>query len=156
IYAGYPLLLKVLPAHKPGIQIAPSEPPKVTVLIAAYNEAAHIEATIRNKLGQQYPADHLNIIVISDESTDGTDDIVQTIAAEDKRVRLIRQSPRQGKTSALNLAMASVHSDIVIFSDANSIYHPDAIHNLVECFQDQSVGYVTGKMIYVTAEGKVA
>lgn len=156
IYAGYPLLLKVLPAHKPGIQIAPSEPPRVTVLIAAYNEAAHIEATIRNKLDQQYPADHLNIIVISDESTDGTDDIVQTIAAEDKRVSLIRQSPRQGKTSALNLAMASVHSDIVIFSDANSIYHPDAVHNLVECFQDQSVGYVTGKMIYVTTEGKVA
>lgn len=156
IYVGYPLLLKLLPSHSSGIHITPLEAPEVTVLIAAYNEAAHIESTLRNKLEQNYPADRLKVIVISDESTDGTDAIVERIAAEDSRVSLLRQLPRQGKTSALNLAMHSVHSDILVFSDANSIYHPDAIHHLVEAFQDQSVGYVTGKMIYVTADGQVA
>lgn len=156
IYVGYPLLLKLLPSHSSGIHITPLEALEVTVLIAAYNEAAHIESTLRNKLEQNYPADRLKVIVISDESTDGTDAIVERIAAEDSRVSLLRQLPRQGKTSALNLAMHSVHSDILVFSDANSIYHPDAIHHLVEAFQDQSVGYVTGKMIYVTADGQVA
>lgn len=156
IYVGYPLLLKLLPSHSSGIHITPLEAPEATVLIAAYNEAAHIESTLRNKLEQNYPADRLKVIVISDESTDGTDAIVERIAAEDSRVSLLRQLPRQGKTSALNLAMHSVHSDILVFSDANSIYHPDAIHHLVEAFQDQSVGYVTGKMIYVTADGQVA
>lgn len=156
IYVGYPLLLKLLPSHSSGIHITPLEAPEVTVLIAAYNEAAHLESTLRNKLEQNYPADRLKVIVISDESTDGTDAIVERIAAEDSRVSLLRQLPRQGKTSALNLAMHSVHSDILVFSDANSIYHPDAIHHLVEAFQDQSVGYVTGKMIYVTADGQVA
>lgn len=156
IYAGYPLLLKFLPAHKPGIHIEPMESPRVTVIIAAFNEASHIDATVRNKLTQHYPADKIDVIVISDESEDGTDDIVSAITAEDSRVTLLRQSPRQGKTAALNLAVPSATGDIIVFSDANSLYHPDAIQHLVDCFKDQSVGYVTGKMIYVTAEGTIA
>lgn len=154
IYVGYPILLRFLP-KQPTQRTAHEAQPKVTVLIPAFNESKFIESTIQNKLDQHYPTDLLQIIVISDESEDGTDEIVTRLANADSRIKLIRQSPRQGKTSGLNLAMGHAHGDIIVFSDANSHYHPDAIKHLVECFEDPSVGYVTGKMVYVNSEGSI-
>lgn len=154
IYIGYPLLLRYLPKKSLAItQIMPQ--PKVTVLIPAFNEAKVIEGTIRNKLEQNYPSDLVEVIVISDESEDGTDDIVIRISATETRVRLIRQSPRQGKTAGLNLAMQQAQGDIIIFSDANSHYDKNAVANLVNCFSDPQVGYVTGKMVYVNSDGSL-
>ncbi|AQT61413.1 glycosyltransferase family 2 protein [Cellvibrio sp. PSBB023] len=155
IYIGYPILLRYLPKRPIVEGVAASGLPKVTILIPAYNEAAVIEKTIENKLSQDYPADLIQVIVISDESEDGTDEIVQTIAAKDSRVGLIRQVPRQGKTSGLNLAMPEAVGEIVIFSDANSHYQSNAVRQLVDCFNDPDVGYVTGKMVYVNEEGNV-
>ena len=161
IYLGYPLLLKALPkltvppANENASTLSDADLPRVTVLIPAFNESSVIEATIRNKLEQNYPGEHLQIIVISDESEDGTDDLVLALAQQDLRISLIRQSPRQGKTSGLNLAMPHATGDIVVFSDANSHYHADAIRNLVQCFTDPNVGYATGKMVYVNSEGSI-
>lgn len=158
IYIGYPVLLRYLPKSPANIPVEPNVSatlPKVTVLIPAYNEASVIQGTIENKLAQNYPAELLEVIVISDESEDGTDDIVQQIAAQDPRVRLVRQVPRQGKTSGLNLAMPQANGEIIIFSDANSHYQSDAINQLVHCFSDPEVGYVTGKMVYVNEQGNV-
>jgi cellulose synthase/poly-beta-1,6-N-acetylglucosamine synthase-like glycosyltransferase len=123
--------------------------PTVTVVIAAFNEEREIESTIQNKLTQEYPPERLQVLVVSDGSTDRTDDIVQRLADQsDGRVKLLRQEPRQGKTQALNMAVQHVRSDIIVFADANSIYAPDAVHSLVRNFADPSVGYVTGQMIY--------
>jgi cellulose synthase/poly-beta-1,6-N-acetylglucosamine synthase-like glycosyltransferase len=145
VYLGYPVTLRL--ARRRDIREATGgEPPRVTVVIAAFNEAAHIEATVRNKLAQDYPAALLDVIVVSDGSTDGTDDIVSGMA--DTRVRLLRQEPRQGKTMALNLAVAEAPGEIVVFSDANSRYEPDAVRRLVAVFGDAEVGYVTGRLIY--------
>lgn len=155
IYIGYPLLLRILPKHPISISADSLALPKVTVLIPAFNEAAVIENTLRNKLTQRYPADLIEIIVISDESEDGTDAIVTAIAQEDPRVKLIRQSPRQGKTAGLNLAIPQAAGEIIIFCDANGHYDADALQHLVNCFQDPSVGYVTGKMVYVNNDGSV-
>jgi cellulose synthase/poly-beta-1,6-N-acetylglucosamine synthase-like glycosyltransferase len=124
--------------------------PRVSVLISAYNEAAHIEATVRNKLEQDYKGE-LEVWVASDSSSDGTDHIVASVAATDPRVRLVRQEDRQGKTAALNRLIGLATGEIIIFSDANSLYRLDAVRKLVENFGDQSVGYVTGKMVYVSA-----
>lgn len=155
IYVGYPLLLRYLPKKPLNINPHSSIQPPVTVLIPAFNEAKVIEETIRNKLAQNYPAELIQVIVISDESEDETDNIVNKIAAEDSRVTLIRQTPRQGKTSGLNLAMPNAKGEIIIFSDANSHYENNAIANLIKCFSDPDVGYVTGKMIYVNSDGSV-
>lgn len=151
-YAGYPLLAWVL-ARTIGqpVQRAPILP-KVTVLTAARNEAACIKETVLNKLNQDYPPELLDIIVISDESNDGTDEIVQNLG---DRVRLIRQEPRAGKTAALNRAVPEASGEILVFADANSIYAPDTIRNLVANFADPTVGYVTGKMVYVTSQGSL-
>jgi len=156
VYAGYPLLTLVLGAvtnrhvraARPGEYL-----PTVTVLIAAYDEAEHIEATVRNKLASDYPADRLEVIVISDGSGDGTDAIVAGIG--DLRVRLIRQEPRAGKTSALNLAMPEVTSQVAVFSDANSLYRDDTIRHLVAPLADPEVGYVTGRMVYKAPDGSL-
>jgi cellulose synthase/poly-beta-1,6-N-acetylglucosamine synthase-like glycosyltransferase len=156
IYMGYPLLLRYLPKNPINLVSSSLVQPSVTVLIPAFNEAKTIEATVRNKLAQHYPAELINIIVISDESEDDTDAIVKKISEQDARVSLIRQVPRQGKTAGLNLAMSKATGDIIIFSDANSHYDDNAIANLITCFSDPDVGYVTGKMIYVNSDGSVA
>lgn len=155
-YAIYPLCVYVVGCLR-ARTIARDEAflPRVTVITAAFNEARFIEATVRNKLAQDYPAGRLEVLVVSDSSEDGTDEIVQRIAAEDARVRLIRQSPRQGKTAGLNLAMPQAAGEIVVFADANSIYRPDTIRKLVRNFADPDVGYVTGKMVYVNPDGSL-
>ncbi len=157
VYAGYPLLAWLVGAvldrriqgAAPG-----AHRPTVTVLIAAFNEARHIEATVRNKLTQDYPPGKLDVIVVSDASDDGTDDLVRAIGGG--RVRLIRQEPRAGKTSGLNLAMPHATGEIIVFSDANSLYAPDTIARLVACFADRDVGYVTGRMVYKAPDGSLS
>ena len=156
VYAGYPLLAGILgrilrrsvEASSSGANL-----PTVTVLIAAYNEAGSIVETVRNKLEQDYPFELLDIIVISDESDDGTDDLVREIG--DPRVRLIRQEPRRGKTAGLNLAMPEASGEIIVFSDANSLYGKDTIRNLVSSMADPEVGYVTGRMVYRAPDGSL-
>lgn len=151
-YAGYPALAWVLARFaRKSVRKAPILP-RVTVLTAAYNEAAYIATTVLNKLEQDYPKELLDVIVISDGSTDGTDDIVRSLGS---RVRLLRQQPRAGKTAALNLALAHADGEIVVFSDANSMYGPGAIRQLVSNFADTAVGYVTGKMVYVNNDGSL-
>jgi cellulose synthase/poly-beta-1,6-N-acetylglucosamine synthase-like glycosyltransferase len=122
----------------------------VTVLIPAYNEADCIAKTIQNKLDQNYPKDKLQIIVISDGSTDGTDDIVRGFVAQG--VEFISQKTREGKAAALNEAVKYARGDIIIFSDANSLFESKAIQFMVENFADPDVGYVTGALHFVTED----
>jgi cellulose synthase/poly-beta-1,6-N-acetylglucosamine synthase-like glycosyltransferase len=151
VYFGYPLVVLILSGVRPRPINKGNMEPFVSVLIAAYNEAGCIAATTENKLDLDYPKDKLEIIVVSDGSTDGTDEIVRSF--ETSGVRLIRQEPRAGKTSALNLAVGQANGEIIVFSDANSNYSPDALSCLVKNFNDPQVGYVTGKMIYTNPDG---
>lgn len=158
IYLGYPALLFLLRGVEPDPhnESETSELPSVTVLIAAYDEIESIEATVHDKLRLEYPEERLEVIVISDGSTDGTDEAVRAMEKQHPgRVRLIRQAPRQGKTSALNLAVPGATGQILVFSDANSLYEPGSLRRLVGRFQDLRVGYVTGKMIYTNPDGTV-
>lgn len=149
IYVGYPtcvFLLSML--HRHPSNKGPFEP-TVTVVISAYNEESEIEATVMNKLNQEYPIDRLQVLVVSDGSTDRTEEIVRNLEQDHSdRLMLLRQEPRQGKTQALNMAVQHLSSDVIVFADANSIYAPDAIRALASNFSDPSVGYVTGQMRY--------
>lgn len=154
IYIGYPLVLKLLP--KNNINTNELEDfPSITVCIPAFNEESVIEETILNKLSQDYPKDKVKIIVISDESEDQTDEIVLRLAEEHENIELIRQVPRKGKTSGLNLAFEKITSDLIVFSDANSIYDENVFHEIAKTFTDENVGYVTGKMVYVNEDGSM-
>jgi cellulose synthase/poly-beta-1,6-N-acetylglucosamine synthase-like glycosyltransferase len=148
--AGYPLVLWVIAALRPRAVARQAWMPEVTILIPAYNEAGCIAATIQNKLDQDYPATRVQIIVVSDASTDGTDGIVQSYAP--RGVKLLRQVTRVGKAAALNEAVRHARGEILVFSDANSVFAPDAVRRLVENFADPLVGYVTGQLHYTHAE----
>ena len=151
VYILYPALIflasrfyPMQPRHEDTYQ------PIVTIVIPAYNEVAFIAETVRNKLAQDYPVSRLNVVVVSDCSTDGTDEAV--LAIGDPRVSMIRQEERLGKTAALNAVVPIARGEIVVLSDANSIYAPDAVRNLVRHFHSPDVGYVTGRMIYKSPE----
>ncbi|GAB6909997.1 Glycosyltransferase, CESA-like subfamily [Desulfosarcina cetonica] len=153
VYLGYPIVVMLISLIlNKKVDKKPIEP-SVTILISAYNEAEHITQTIQNKLDLDYPEDKLDIIVISDESTDGTDDLVK--AFDNPRIQLFRQEPRAGKTSALNMAVPHAKGEILVFSDANSIYDQYAVRALMANFNDKAVGYVSGKMVYVNPDGSL-
>jgi cellulose synthase/poly-beta-1,6-N-acetylglucosamine synthase-like glycosyltransferase len=144
--AGYPLVLMAVAALRPRRIRRDSFTPTVSLLIPAYNEADCIAATIENKLAQDYPADKLQIIVVSDASEDDTDAI--TTGFRDRGVELIRRARREGKAAALNEAVSRANGEIIVFSDANSAFATDAISRLVENFADPQIGYVTGRLDY--------
>ncbi|HIK58854.1 MAG TPA: glycosyltransferase family 2 protein [Nitrospinaceae bacterium] len=125
--------------------------PTVTILIPAYNEERFIRETLQNKLQLNYPKEKIEIIVVSDGSSDQTDKFVEEFSSQG--VRLIRQNICQGKTAGLNRAVKVARGEIIVFSDANSLYHQDALRHLMANFSDTTVGYVTGQMIYVHPTG---
>lgn len=152
VYFGYPLLLAIMArrtAHQ-SIQSTPSHP-RVSMIIPAYNEEAVIEQKIQNTLALRYPRDRLEIIVASDGSDDRTDEIIRQYT--NQGVRFHRMPGRQGKLPAIASAAAEADGDIFVFSDANAMYEPDALTRLVEPFQDERVGCVCGRLLYVNRRG---
>lgn len=120
--------------------------PEVCFMIAAYNEEGFIAQKIRNTLELDYPRDRLRIVVVSDGSTDATDNIVHSFSEDG--VELKRVEGRVGKTEARNVAVLERKEEIILFSDATAIYEKDAVKKLVANFADPSVGMVSGKLKY--------
>lgn len=151
VYIGYPILLSMLSVLFPArtIKKHPIRPP-VSLLISCYNEENILGEKLENCFALDYPADKLEICVVSDGSTDRTDEIAESYA--DKGVKLIRVEGRVGKTACLNVAVPQTTGEIIIFSDANALYAPDAISRLVENFADEQVGYVVGEAQYADAD----
>ena len=151
-YALYPLVLFAVATCRR--QTRPTRPsdeyPTVTLVIAAYNEKEIIEAKLTNCLELNYPREKLDIVVFSDASTDRTDEIVESYA--DRGIELRRFDGRIGKTACQNRVAAAAESEILVFSDANSIYEPDAITELVRGFAP-GVGCVVGELRYTTENG---
>jgi cellulose synthase/poly-beta-1,6-N-acetylglucosamine synthase-like glycosyltransferase len=152
VYIGYPVCLWCLnkATKNRNVNLDENFLPSVTLMISCYNEIDVVEEKIRNSLALDYPKDQLSIIVISDGSDDGTDEVALSFQAQ--RVSLVRQDGRLGKTSAINLAMQECTSDIVVFSDANAMYKTDAIKKLTRNFNDVSVGYVVGAALYTNGQ----
>ena len=122
--------------------------PSVTLIVSAFNEAAVIEGKLTNVLSLDYPSEALDVIVVSDGSTDSTAETVERVAATDARVRLLRLAEQSGKSAGLNEAVPLSRADIVVFSDANAMYQRDALRRLVAPFTDPRVGYTVGSALY--------
>lgn len=147
VYVGYPMLVWMLGALAPN-KVKPADlEPHVTVLITAFNEAASIRRKIENTLALDYPAAKLEVLVASDGSTDGTDEIVGEFAHAG--VKLFRQEGRVGKTVTQNNAVRQAAGEIVLFSDATTIYREDTLRLVMPAFADAGVGCVAGRLVYV-------
>ncbi|ULQ50687.1 glycosyltransferase family 2 protein [Flavihumibacter fluvii] len=149
-YFGYGVLMAIFAKWRPrkAILANDNDPlPEVTVLIPAFNEAQVLGAKIRNTLELNYPGDLFDVLVITDGSTDGSPDIVRAFP----QVKLIHESRRMGKAAAINKAMESITSPIVVLTDANAFIHPDSLRLLVAHYTNERVGAVSGeKRVMVT------
>jgi len=154
VYAGYPLLLLIVATLAPRRRqpmLADDRLPFLSILIAAYNEEANIGEKIQDTLALDYPPERMEVLVLSDASTDRTDSIV--CGFTDPRVRLLRMRERRGKTHAQNEGVRACRGEVVVFSDATTIYHPLALRYLASNYQDPAVGAVSGRYQYFDPGG---
>jgi len=127
--------------------------PSITILCPAFNEERDIEAKIKSFLALDYPADKIRMLVISDDSTDGTNEIVNRYV--DQRVSLLIQKPRRGKQAAHNLALPHIDSDLVLSTDATAIFESGSVKHLTEILMSSpQIGMVSGRLKLTTSGGK--
>lgn len=150
-YVGYPLLLLGICLFRRRRTTKPGYLPFVSVLIAAYNEQENIRRKIEQTLVLDYPAGSMEVLVLSDCSDDRTDEIVTSF--DNPRVRLLRMPERRGKTHAQNEGVKAAKGSVLVFSDATTVYHPQALRYLAGHYRDPEVGAVTGRNQYFDPQG---
>ena len=154
IWLIYPLSLKLSSIFKSpfgrvvdGLNIQPS----VSVIIAAHNEANNLKKRCENIFSQSYFG-AIEVIIASDGSTDGTNDVVQQLTEEFRHIIYLDIQPQCGRSNAHNLAVKKANHDLLVFTDAETEFEPEFLLNLVTPFSDSSVGFVSGKLKYRNAK----
>lgn len=153
-YLGYPLLLWVFSFVRTREVVRGNSTPAVTFIITAYNEEKRIAEKLENTLKIAYPRSSFELLVASDCSSDGTDDIVRSYA--NHGVRLIRAAVRKGKEAAQKLAVEAATGEILIFSDVATVLSENAVRNIVRNFHDPSVGCVSSVDRFLDADGCIS
>jgi len=150
-YVLYPALLFALSASQPrrddsdGESSVTPAAPSLSIIVAAYNEEICIAQKIENFLSCRYSGD-AELIVVSDGSSDRTAEIAESMTSE--RVRVISQPERRGKGVAVNAGAAAARGEVLVFTDANAMFAPDALENVARPLRDKSIGLVTGVSRY--------
>jgi cellulose synthase/poly-beta-1,6-N-acetylglucosamine synthase-like glycosyltransferase len=150
-YVGYPLILWLWPfeVRDGGSSHDRSGPwPSVSISVPAYNESSQVPGLIESLLAIDYPRDRLQILIVSDGSTDGTDDLVRSYAH--RGVELLRVEDRRGKTAVENEAASHLTGEIVVNTDASIRIRPEAVKLLVARFSDPDVGLASGRDVSVS------
>jgi cellulose synthase/poly-beta-1,6-N-acetylglucosamine synthase-like glycosyltransferase len=150
-YIGFPLLNALRGTLRPRPIKRGAEMPSISMIVAAYNEGAVIVKKLDNTFALNYPRERIQIVVASDGSDDGTNDLVAGYGAPEVHLLVL---PRQGKNRTLNDAVAAATGDILVFSDADSMLAPDALRHLVAPFVDPEVGGVGGDFHYASDRGE--
>lgn len=153
-YLGYPALLALLPRRHTSASADPEEWPDVTISLPVHNEERVVGATIESLLALDYPPERRHIVVLSDCSSDRTDEIAASYA--DRGVKLVRLPERRGKTAAENEAAHHVQGDFVVNTDATTRIHPAGLKALMREFRDPAVGVASGRDVSVSADGAAA
>jgi len=155
VYAGYFIILFVLEKIMPARQISEqSDLPSVTMIIAAFNEEDVIGKKLENCRELDYPTDKLQVMVVADGSSDSTADVARQF--EGDGVLVLFSPERRGKSHALNRGVEQATGEILVLSDANAYYLPDAIRNLVQHYADEKVACVSGKKTVRESESQIA
>jgi biofilm PGA synthesis N-glycosyltransferase PgaC len=149
IIVGYPLLLAWLARGCSRPVIKDSVVRDVSIVIAARNGEQFVEAKLRSILALNYPREHLQVIFVSDGSTDRTDDIAQSFRGDGVEFYRIESG---GKAAALNRGIPNATGEILVLTDVRQTLDPDAVRNVIACFADPSVGAVSGKLLIRTGQ----
>jgi cellulose synthase/poly-beta-1,6-N-acetylglucosamine synthase-like glycosyltransferase len=146
VYVGYSIIARALVRvlDRP-VRRGPLTCP-ITVIVTAYNEEKNIRSKLDNLMALDYPQELTQVLVVSDASTDATDEIVKSYG--NPRVELLRIEGRLGKTACQNLAMREARGDVVVFTDATTDLDPIAVRAMVENFNDPEIGCVSGRPMY--------
>jgi biofilm PGA synthesis N-glycosyltransferase PgaC len=144
-YAGYPICVYLRARYRPQLVRRASIFPKVTIVLAVHNEELNLPGKLRNLAALDYPSDCLEVIVISDGSTDQTNKILCEWQNVGYRVAILPK--HQGKASALNHGIAEADGDIICFTDARQAIASDGLKNLISNFADPSVGCASGELV---------
>jgi biofilm PGA synthesis N-glycosyltransferase PgaC len=147
-YLGYPLWLWIQNRWRPRPVRREPLTPSVSIVLAVRNEAKVLPQKLRNLAELDYPAEKLEVILVSDGSTDGTAEIAGQ--HDGLKLKVIHYPDHRGKAHALNQAIAEARGEIVVFLDARQLLEKDAVRNLVSSFSDPSVGCVTGELLFGT------
>jgi len=154
-YFLYPLILMLLPAKRANHAVATAtDLPRLSLIITVHNEAARIEEKLKNSLAIDYPRELLDIVIASDCSTDATEDIVRSHAAEG--IKLVRADEHKGKEFAQWLAINAAAGDILVFSDAATQIPADALRLIASKFTDPTIGAISSEDRFITEDGQVA
>lgn len=146
-YVVFPVLLSLIAGKAKPSLVDPEKAsylPKVAMIVAAYNEQSVLEEKLKNTWELNYPAEKFEIVVGSDGSSDQTGEILKRCT--DPRLKAFAFTERRGKISVLNDIVSKTNADILVMSDANTMFSRDAIRYLVAHFQDPKVGCVSGEM----------
>jgi len=150
-FVGYPLVMGLFALRAQPTKKNYAFTPFVSIIVPAYNEATVIGRRIENLLSLDYPDDKYEILVVESGSTDGTDEIVErTIAQRGSRppeLRLLRETERHGKASAINLGKRHATGEIVLVTDANAVFEPNVLREMMPHFEDPKVGAVGGRYL---------
>ncbi len=157
VYAGYPLLLSAWSLVRGGPDpeaerggAGDDDLPRVSLIIPAYNEEEVIARKIQNSLELDYPRDLLEIVVVSDGSSDATETMARQAAGD--RARLVFLEDRRGKTACINSVLPDLRGSLVAFTDANAYFLPDALRELARPFRDPRIGCVMGELRYARGD----
>lgn len=153
IYVGYAVVVRCLAALFPRPVRRATGHPDTTVVVTAYNEEKGIVGKLENLVALEYPSDRLEIIVVSDASSDRTDELVRDF--DHPAVRLLRVEGRVGKTACQNAAAREARGEIIVFTDATTRVDGGALEALASNFGDESVGCVAGLLSYLSASESV-
>lgn len=148
-YAGYPLWIYLRSRLQPHPQRQGSILPTVSIILAVHNGAALLRQKIAHLLSLDYPRNRIEIEIVSDGSTDGTDDILKEL--QDPRVKCLRCPQHSGKAAALNIGMQNATGEILLFLDIRPLMESNALQLLISNFDDPRVGCVTGELVLRTA-----
>lgn len=151
-YVGYPLLTWLMARLRPRVVFRCADEPAVTIIIIVRNGEQWIEEKLSNCLMMDYPHDQLQVVVVSDGSTDDT--VRKIRSFESPRVELIECRENRGKASCINDAVRHAKGDILVFTDVRQRLDRRAVRNLVMNFGDETVGAVSGELLLdATADG---
>lgn len=155
-FAGYPVILlfwsRLLPRRTDAVTEFSTTPPRVAIVVVVHNGAALIESKIRTCLAQDYPAELLRVVIVSDGSTDNTNELVHAVQKAGARVTLVAFPVRRGKAACLNDAAAACDEEVIVFTDVRQRLSANAVRALTLKLANTDVGAVSGELQFETTD----